>query len=205
MATEIILARHGETLWNQESRFQGFADIKLSSSGKKQAQRLADRFADKELDIIYASDLKRAVMTAKRVAEYHEVEINQLPALREADFGDWEGMTFDQIKKQNEEKLNAWLEDPVEVKTPGGEKFEEVQIRASEALEQIKEEHEEEKILVVAHGGTIRALLANLLEMPLNNFWRIQQDNTAVNIINFYEEDPIVSLLNCTQHLSEND
>jgi alpha-ribazole phosphatase len=201
MATEIILVRHGETFWNQESRFQGSADVKLNPAGIEQAKKLSDRFRDAELDMIYASDLQRALITAQTVAQYHELEVNELADLREADFGEWEGMTFDQIKEEDGDMLDAWLKDPVTVRAPGGEKFEDVQTRAFRALNEIKEEHERSKVLVVAHGGTIRALLTDLLGMPLSNFWRIQQDNTAVNIVKFYDEDPIIALINCTQHL----
>ncbi|ADL12383.1 alpha-ribazole phosphatase [Acetohalobium arabaticum] len=203
MATEIILVRHGETLWNKESRFQGSADVKLSSDGVKQAERLAERFADFRLDMVYASDLQRAAKTAEIVADQHGININTEAKLREANFGVWEGLTFEEIKERDGEKLDAWLKDPVTVQTPEGENFEEVQKRAKEGLNRIKTKHEDEQVLVVAHGGTIRALLVDLLGMPLSNFWRIQQDNTAVNIVKFYDGDPIVSLINCTQHLRE--
>lgn len=203
MATEIILVRHGETFWNKESRFQGSADIELSPEGVKQAESLAERFADVRLDMIYASDLQRAEKTADIVAKQHGININTEARLREADFGVWEGLTFEEIKERDGEKLDAWLKDPVTVQAPEGETFEEVQKRAKKGLNEIKNEHQEEQILVVAHGGTIRAILVDLLGMPLSNFWRIQQDNTAVNIIKFYDGDPILSLVNCTQHLRE--
>ncbi|SDC33610.1 MULTISPECIES: alpha-ribazole phosphatase [unclassified Candidatus Frackibacter] len=201
MATEIILVRHGETLWNKESRFQGSTDIELSSLGKEQAKKLAERFRDIEIDMIYASNLQRAFETAERVADYHNIKVKQISKLQEASFGDWEGLTFNQIKEEDEDRLDAWLKDPVTVRTPGGEKFEDVQKRAKEALNDIKAEHQDSKVLVVAHGGTIRALLTDLLGMPLSNFWRIQQDNTAVNIVKVYDGDPIVALVNCTKHL----
>lgn len=203
MATEIILVRHGETLWNKESRFQGSADIELSPEGVKQAKRLAERFADFKLDMIYASDLQRAAKTADIVAKQHRININTEARLREANFGVWEGLTFNEIKKQDGEKLDTWLEDPVTVHPPEGETFEEVQKRAKEGLNEIKNEHEDEQILVVAHGGTIRALLVDLLGMSLSNFWRIQQDNTSVNLVKFYDGDPIISLINCTRHLQK--
>ncbi|SJZ37427.1 alpha-ribazole phosphatase [Selenihalanaerobacter shriftii] len=201
MATEIILVRHGETLWNKESKFQGSTDTVLSPLGIEQAEKLADRFKEEELDVVYASNLQRAVKTAKAVAKHHEIVVNEEPKLQEASFGEWEGLTFDQIKEKDGKKLDAWLKDPITVRTPDGEKFEDVQERAMEALDEIRDKHQGEKVLVAAHGGTIRALLVELLGMPLSNFWRIQQDNTAVNIVKFYDDDPIVALVNCTQHL----
>ncbi|MBM7623593.1 alpha-ribazole phosphatase [Sporohalobacter salinus] len=203
MATEIILVRHGETLWNRESRFQGLTDIELSSEGIEQTEKLAERFVGSELDVIYTSDLQRASKTAEIVAKHHGLHTNEETKFREADFGVWEGLTFEEIKEQDGDKLDAWLKDPVTVQTPEGETFEEVQKRAKNRLNEIKAKHEDEQILIVAHGGTIRALLVDLLGMPLNNFWRIQQDNTAVNVVKFYDEDPIVSLINCTRHLKK--
>ncbi|MGM0471785.1 MAG: alpha-ribazole phosphatase [Bacillota bacterium] len=201
MATELILVRHGETLWNRESRFQGTADIELSSVGVKQAESLAERFRDWELDMVYASNLQRAFKTAEIVAQLHNIEVEEVAELSEANFGVWEGLTFEEIEEEYGEKLTAWLADPVEVEVPQGENLFQVQQRAKKALREIKQCHQEERVLVVAHGGTIRALLAELLEMSLSNFWRIEQSNTAVNIVRYYDDDPILSLINCTRHL----
>ncbi|MCK8825511.1 alpha-ribazole phosphatase [Fuchsiella alkaliacetigena] len=202
MSTEIVLVRHGETLWNRESKFQGVSDIELSAKGIEQAQKLAQRLVSQKLDKAYASNLQRAYRTAEIVIAEQEIDsIEKVPALREASFGEWEGLTFDEINEQYDSRLDAWLKDPVEVETPGGESFEDLQQRATEALTEIRSKHEEETVLVAAHGGTIRALLVHLLEMPLSNFWRLQQDNTAVNVVKFYDGDPIVTLLNCTRHL----
>jgi alpha-ribazole phosphatase len=97
--------------------------------------------------------------------------------------------------------MNKLFTHPDEVQIPGGETFRQVKERASQAIEKLVVKHPDETIAVVSHGGTIRTILCAILDIHLNHVWNIVQDNTAVNIINYYSERTMVSLVNDTHHL----
>jgi alpha-ribazole phosphatase/probable phosphoglycerate mutase len=201
MGTKVYLVRHGETEWNYQSRFQGTKDTELNSKGKQQAKKLASRLADKDFAAIYSSDLSRAYRTAQIITDNRGQEITQIADLKEINFGCWEGLTHEDLENDYEEEFNNWKEDPAKYSPPGGETIKELEARTKTALLEIIAEHPEEKILVVTHGGVIRTLVSSFLGVPMDKYWRIIQHNTAVNILNFYQGEVTIELLNCTAHL----
>ncbi|MCK8817384.1 alpha-ribazole phosphatase [Natroniella sulfidigena] len=205
METEVILVRHGETEWNRDFKFQGSKDIELSAEGKEQGAKLAARFASEKIDKVYSSNLTRAYQTASLVAEKHDLEVIQVDGLQEINFGKWEGMTYQEINKEFDFTVDEWMKDPANKKPPAGESLKQLEKRTVKALEKVLEEEEGNKIVIVSHGGVIRTLLCNLLEMPLSKSWRLKQSNTAVNILKFYEgeESVILELFNSTVHLND--
>lgn len=202
MATKLILVRHGETDWNKESRFQGNQDIALNKKGEAQAQKLADRLADEKIDLIYSSNLGRAHTTAKIIAQEHNLEVGVRANLQEIDFGVWEGLTFAEINEQYSKEFSAWKDNPNEMKPKDGESLKEVEKRAVKAMNELLEEHDGKTILVAAHGGVNRVVISNFLGMPLDKCWRLNQDNTAVNIINISQTEVVLEKFNSTCHLS---
>ncbi len=201
--TRIFLIRHGQTLWNKELRYQGQSDVKLSNEGIEQAKNVAKRLKQEKFAAIYASDLQRAVCTADEIASLHGLEVQQMAGLREINFGAWEGMTYTEINKGWPEDMNGIFTRPDTVQIPGGETFSVLKERAMNTVLNLIANHPEENIAVVSHGVTIRTVLCSVLEIPLRNVWGIRQDNTAVNIIDCYDENKlIVSLVNDAHHLS---
>jgi broad specificity phosphatase PhoE len=148
--TEILLTRHGETDWNRERRLQGHTDRPLSEEGRRQALALAEEL-EQPLDAVYASDLARAHETARIVAERLGLDVVVLPELRERDFGTWEGLTDDEIHERFPEARNGPWGD--------AESREEMLGRVSEALGRIASAHPDGRVLVITHGGPVRALL----------------------------------------------
>ena len=168
--TLILLARHGETDWNRSERWQGHADPPLNATGLSQAEALADLLAEERLHAIYSSDLQRAVSTAEAVARRHALPLVQLERLREIDVGEWSGLTTTEIKEQHAEGFerhnaggDGWLT---------GEPHAEMQKRIVAAIDALAQAHEDETILVVIHGGTIRALLAHAMAIPFDEYRR---------------------------------
>lgn len=203
MNCRIFLIRHGETLWNAEMKFQGHTDVPLSAGGLEQAKALAGRLKGQDLAAVYASDLSRAVETAGQLAVPRGLEVQKLPALREMNFGDWEGLTFKEINDRYGELLKLWWSDPLSVRVPGGESLSELAVRVTGAVKEIVASHPGGQVAVVCHGGPVRSLAATVLGMDLNQYWRIRQDNAALNIIDFSAWDRgIVALLNDRSHLS---
>lgn len=201
--TRLIVVRHGQTLWNLERKYQGHSDIALTDKGIKQAEAVAARLAEEKIDAVYASDLSRAFKTAACIADKHGLTVNVVPALREIKFGDWEGLTYEQISEQWPGLLGKLWTTPDELQIPGGESFQQLKERAYTAIEKIVAAHPDQTVIVVAHGGTIGTILCAMLDIHLNHVWSIRQDNTAVNIIEYYEGRPTITLLNCARHLVE--
>lgn len=148
------------------------------------------------LSAIYSSDLQRAVRSAEIIAEPHGLTPVQLPALRERNFGIWEGMTFTDIKEKYPSEFEAWAGNPLKYSPIGGENTIEVNERVVNALGEIIDRHTGENISIVAHGGVNRIILCHIMEVPLENIFRIEQDYAAVNIIEFWDKYPVVKLIN---------
>lgn len=199
--TRIILIRHGETVWNNKLKYQGHTDIELSDNGKKQGEKVALFLAKYSIDAIYASDLKRAHATAEFIASYHNLNVGLLPEFREMNFGVWEGLTFNEIQEKYSELAQTWISEPENIIIPKGENFSQVKERSYNAILNLVERHPEQTIVVVSHGATIRSILCAVLGISLNRMWQIKQDNTAVNILDFFSQDVIISLINSTTHL----
>ncbi len=149
--TSIVLARHGETDWNRDRRVQGHADEPLNEAGRAQAQALARTLAEEGFDAVYASDLSRAHETAQIVASLCDLEVMTLPDLRERHFGSWEGLTDVEILRRFPGARDTHWGD--------GEGAEEMAGRVIEALRRIAGWHPGGRVLVVSHGGPLRAVL----------------------------------------------
>ncbi len=156
--TTILLARHGETDWNRDNRFQGHADPPLNETGRAQATELAAALAEEPLAAIYSSPLRRAFETAQIAAAPHGLEPVPVDALREVDVGSWQGLTRAEIEERFPEQFARWLE--YEAGWEDGESYEEMGRRVIAELLELAAAHEGERILVVSHGGPVRAAYA---------------------------------------------
>jgi len=157
--TTILLARHGETDWNRDNRFQGHADPRLNALGRAQARELAERLAAEQIAAVFASPLRRARETAEIVAGRLGLAVALVEALREVDVGSWSGLTADEIAERFPDGYGRWLE--YAHGWDDGESYEELAERVVPALYALAERHEDEVILVVTHGGPIRAAHAH--------------------------------------------
>ncbi len=199
--TKIYIIRHGETIWNAETRAQGAKNIQLNEKGLLQAQYLGKRMKNYPIDAIYSSDLDRALSTAQAVAKEFQYEVNIVPALREMSFGDWEGLTNQEIQEKHATHYTIWRSTPHEAQIPGAERLLDVQRRGLAALHQIAEENPNKNLVLVSHGTAIKAILLGLLDMDLSYFYRIRQDNACINVVEFREYGPVIVTMNDTAHL----
>jgi alpha-ribazole phosphatase len=199
--TKILIIRHGQTIWNHVARYQGHTDTPLNDTGHLQAKLLSLRLAAEPLQAVYASDLQRALETARFIAEPHGLAVQALPQLREINFGAWEGLTYQEIKARYSDLADIYHSSPGKLRIPEGESFQELMERAYGAMTDLVGRHDSSTIAVVTHGGTIRAIICKLLGIDLNHLNQIRQDNAALNVIDYYGEYGILSLLNDTYHL----
>ena len=198
---KLLLIRHGQTDWNLLGKYHGQTDIALSGEGIRQADLLAQNFPVDTLDIIYTSDLQRAFMTAERLAEKFSAPLYADKALRELNFGAWEGLTYQEIAERWPQEVKNLFGAPEKLQIPEGETFLMLQRRAMDKIHEIRAENEGKNVAVVAHGAISKAILTALLHIPLHYVWMLRQDNTAVNILRFDDEFVSVELLNGISHL----
>jgi broad specificity phosphatase PhoE len=156
--TTILLARHGETDWNREGRFQGWADPPLNRTGLDQAVELSVRLMAEELAAVYSSPLVRALETAEIVAASHGLEPVTVEALREVDVGSWSGLTRAEIEERFPDEYARWLD--YEQGWQDGETYEAMSARVVAALLELATANDGARLLVVSHGGPIRAAAA---------------------------------------------
>ncbi len=153
--TLMCLARHGETNWNLERRFQGQLNIALNLKGRLQAEALGRELADAHFDHIYSSDLQRAVATAAPHAARRGMEIVKRPELREKHDGVWHGLSHPEVASQFPQDYQHYLVRRADYAAPGGETLMRFAARVRFALTKIAEAHSGETVLVVAHAGTL--------------------------------------------------
>ena len=160
MPTTILLARHGETDWNAERRVQGHTDTPLNARGREQARALAGNLAGERLDAVYASDLGRAAETARAVARQRGLHVVELAELRERHFGSWEGLSDTEVLERfpDARERPHWGD---------GESPSELSERVLGALRRSAEAYPDGRVLVVTHGGPLRAVLRRC-EVPLD-------------------------------------
>ena len=156
--TELLLVRHGETDWNRERRFQGHADPPLNEEGREQARELARRLAGEDIAAVYTSDLLRALETAEILATALDAEVVALRELREIDVGNWQGLTWPEIEERHPDGAARWHRDGHG--WDSGETYEQLGDRIVAALREIASNHPAQRIVVVGHGGTVRATRA---------------------------------------------
>lgn len=201
---KLLLTRHGETDWNLARRYQGHSDTALNQVGLRQAEQLAKRLSAEPIHAVYASDLSRAMETANIIARYHGLQAQPDARWRELCFGDWEGMTYEEISRHAPALFDAWVKDPLRVSTPNGETHLQLAERVQSAWDDIKAQHakEEETVLVVGHGGSIQTLLALLLGVDLSRSWQLRLSPASLSQLSVYEDAAILNLFNDTSHLT---
>jgi probable phosphoglycerate mutase len=189
--TTIGFVRHGVTAWNKEGRAQGSSDVPLDEEGIEMAQRVAERLAMEQWDVIYTSPLIRAAKTAEIIGESKPgATLLSDNRLRESGGGLIEGMT----EAERVEKWGyAWRKLDL-----GLEQHAEIVLRGLDFIEEMKGLHLGKKVLIVSHGGFIGRLIKELV--PYKDFEQ-NLENTSITIIELQEERNICHLFNCTKHL----
>ncbi|PJK00718.1 histidine phosphatase family protein [Lysobacteraceae bacterium NML91-0213] len=201
----ILLARHGETLWNAEGRYQGQEDIALSPVGIAQAEALGRRLAEVRIDRAVASPLQRAQRTAELALGPERAGMLTFDdGLREIGHGSWEGLLAGEIRAQHPELARAWREAPDTVLMPGGgESLQHVVDRAWPALARAMAGlGADDTLLVVAHDAVNRVLLCRVLGIPLSRLWTFRQAPTTLNLLEGATPDTldVVRLNDCAHH-----
>ena len=200
----ILLARHGETPWNAEGRYQGQIDIPLSPVGEAQARALGERLKDVRIDRAVASPLSRAQATARfALGPAREGMLLTEPDLQEIAHGEWEGLLASEIQEKDPARLRAWREEPDTVLMPGGESLRQVLDRSWRGLANAMAGlGDEDTLLVVAHDAVNRVILCRILGLPIGKLWTVRQAPTTLNLLEGDSPDTleVVRLNDCAHH-----
>jgi len=193
----IWLIRHGEPVAEARGRCYGSLDFGLSETGREQMERVVEYLRSEPISAVYTSPRSRAREGATILAAAVSAAVLEVAEdLREMDFGDFEGLTYDEIAARNPELYRRWMENPTEVVFPNGESFPEMRDRVLMAFDAIERKHAGQTVALVTHGGVNRILLANTLQIPDNCIFRLAQEYAAINLIEFMQGSPVVRLLN---------
>jgi probable phosphoglycerate mutase len=206
-ATRLILVRHGETPLTAQRRYSGRGDVELSATGLAQAAAVARRLASTVQPgaVVVSSPLTRCRQTASAIAEgLGRVPVQVEPDLIECDFGEWEGLTFAEVRQQWPEQLEAWLSSPA-VSPPGGESFDAVLARVRSVRTRLLAEYPAQTVVLVSHVTPIKLILKDALAAGDAFLHRLYLDPAGVSLVDSWADGGVaVRTVNDTSHLIDN-
>ncbi len=200
--TLIILVRHGQTEWNRVERFRGRADVSLNEAGLSQAEATGRRVASEwQPKAVYSSPLSRAIKTAEAIAGQFNLPVQVHPGLADIDYGEWQGLSPEEVRQRWPEEIDAWYNRPDEARIPGGETLGELRQRLMATVNKLALRHAGQTIVLVSHTVINRIILLGALGLGNERFWRLKQDNCAINVIEIEAGDFTLVSMNDTCHL----
>ena len=200
--TKLILARHGETVWNVEKIYRGRTDVNLDEVGIKQAELLGKYLSNWKLEAIYSSPLRRALDTANIVARYQKIGVHIAEGFIDFDYGEWQSLPEEEAKRLYPTLHNEWHNNPHKVKMPGGESLEDVRKRAVAIVNDVLPKYQG-SILLVSHRVVNKVLICSLLGLDNSHFWNINLDVGGITIFNYVDGRFVLTRHNDTSHLKE--
>lgn len=204
MELDLIIVRHGRTVWNQEERFRGRTDLALDEVGLRQAEAAAQAVRSRwpAAAAVYTSPLRRARQTAAPIAEALGLVARPCEELVDVDYGEWTGLSPAEVRERYPERYRLWRTAPQELQFPQGESLLQVQSRLQSLLARLLQEYAGRAVVLVGHMVVNRVLLCTLLGLDLGFFWCLGQDPAAVNWVHYEDGKGRLLLLNDTCHLA---
>jgi phosphoserine phosphatase len=200
--TKILLTRHGHIEGIKPERFRGREPLALTALGRKQAAAVAQRIAGAwQPSHIHTSPMGRCIETATTIAKACGVAAKTCDDLNDIDYGAWQFKTYDDAEKQDAALFLAWFATPHLVRFPNGESLQDLAARVANALRMVLARHPDETIVLVSHDSVNRALLIELLDLPLSGYWRLAQDPCCLNEIDITGGKVRIQRINETAHL----
>jgi alpha-ribazole phosphatase len=190
--TRLLLIRHAEPEDDARGRCYGRLDIGLSPTGFANAERLAGSLRDVRLQKVYVSPRRRAIQTAAALGGSPSID----DRLRELDFGELEGRTYDEIEHEQPAFFRRWMETPTCVRFPGGESYGELRERVAAAVDDALAAHLGRTVALVSHGGVIRAALAVALGLPDHRAFALDVGYARISVVDWFDGTPVVRLVN---------
>ena len=187
--TTVYLVRHGQVENHATGVYNGQNDVAITDEGRRQMRAVLERLRDRKIGAVYCSDLSRAVEGAEIIGGGLGLGFQALPGLRERNFGAWEGLTYDEIRQQDPDLFEFWRKDVTGVRPPGGgESSEDLMERVMSTYLPLVERHRGAEIVVVAHGGVNRLILAHALNLEVRYVFHMAQSFGCLNIVDYYDD-----------------
>jgi len=199
---KLILARHGETVWNVEKIYRGRTDVNLDEVGIKQAELLGKYLSNWELEAIYSSPLRRALDMANIIDRYQKIGVHIAEGLIDFDYGEWQSLPEQEAKRLYPTLHNEWHNNPHKVRMPGGESLEDVRRRTVEVVNDVLSKYQG-SVLLVSHRVVNKVLICSLLGLGNSYFWTVKQDVGGITIFNYVDGRFVLTRHNDTSHLKE--
>ena len=198
---KLILVRHALTVDNQKSRLSGHIDSSISEEGKEQIDKITNYLMDFDIDKIYTTTSSRTKDTVKKLSELKSIEIIEKESLKEISFGDFEGLTFDEIKDKYPKEFQDMIEKGYEYKYPNGESLIDSYNRVCIELDNIISNNDDRTILICSHGGTIRNIITYLISNSYKYHWNFKIDNGSVTILEVQDGFTVITAMNNTSFI----
>ena len=198
---KLILVRHALTVDNQKSRLSGHIDSSISEEGKEQIDKITNYLKDFYIDKIYTTTSSRTKDTVKKLSELKSIEIIEKESLKEISFGDFEGLTFDEIKDKYPKEFQDMIEKGYEYKYPNGESLIDSYNRVCIELDNIISNNDDRTILICSHGGTIRNIITYLISNSYKYHWNFKIDNGSVTILEVQDGFTVITAMNNTSFI----
>ncbi|MFZ4677174.1 MAG: histidine phosphatase family protein [Nodosilinea sp.] len=204
MALNLYLLRHGETEASRTGGYVGFTDVDLTPEGLAMAEAFAEKYKHLPWQAIFASPLKRTVATATPIAKAVGLNIQLRNGLKEMFFGEWEGLSLEEVKARHDKDYNNWMTEPAWNPPTGGETGMQVASRAAMVIAEIENQFIEGNVLVVSHKTTIRLMLCSLLGIDSGRYRdRINMPVASVSLVRFDKYGPMLLKHGDRTHLPE--
>ena len=200
LVTRVVFVRHGETDFPIDRIYcDDREDPTLNEEGKSQAVRAANRLKGEDIAALYVSPCARTRMTAKAILAHHAGVHEKIePNFRERRFGVWEGLFFREIEAEYAENYKAWKKNQAGYRPRGGESVFDVQGRVVPVVEGVVDAHKGNVVVIVAHVGPIRVMLADAIGLPVDAYRRLQVDPASISIVDYGRSQNNLILLNST-------
>lgn len=198
---KLILVRHALTVDNQKSRLSGHIDSSISEEGKEQIDKITNYLKDFDIDKIYTTTSSRTKDTVKKLSELKSIEIIEKESLKEISFGDFEGLTFEEIKDKYPKEFQDMIEKGYEYKYPNGESLIDSYNRVCIELDNIISNNDDRTILICSHGGTIRNIITYLISNSYKYHWNFKIDNGSVTILEVQDGFTVITAMNNTSFI----
>jgi alpha-ribazole phosphatase len=198
--TRLFLVRHGEVVESAQGRFLGFTDAGLSANGRTQLERLSRHFKMESLDRAYASDLERAVESARILCRGTAIQPQGRFEFREMNMGEWDGIAWKEIERRYPNREKFHFSNLKQFHFPGGENWDQFRNRVLKGLHDLLEGNRGNKVLLAAHAGVNRVILAKALGLPFKRMFFMDQAYACLNIIDYFQGYAMVRLINGTYY-----
>ena len=197
----LFVVRHGETAWSRERRFAGARDVPLAPEGLRQCEAVAQALGGEPVAAVCASPLERARASAEVIAKPHRLAVGIEPDFREMAFGEWEGLTRDDVAARFPEAYERWRTAPHRLVLPGGERLTDVALRVKQAVEALLGTHTGETVVLVSHAIVLRLIVLQALGLGPDRLWTVDASPAGITEIEYEPGWATIHRMNTLSHL----